>query len=72
MACHVPHSKRQGDDQDDGQAFGYNGDKDGDGDNELLDNDFFQIDVGFAIRNQQIQRNQQNSDDERNESKELA
>ena len=55
MTCHVPHAKGQCDDQNDGQAFRYNGHKDGDGDDELLDNDFLQIDVRFTIRNQQVQ-----------------
>ena len=37
---HVSHSKRQGDDQDDGQTFGNDCNKDCNGDNKLLNNDF--------------------------------
>ena len=69
---HVSHSERKRDDQDDGQPFGDNRHKDGDGDNELLHRNFPQVHTGFAVRDDEVQRNQQHSDDECYETQETT
>ena len=40
MTRHVSHAKGERDHQNDGKAFGDNGHKDGDSDDELLNDDF--------------------------------
>ena len=61
MPGHVAHSKRERDDQNDGQALGNDGDKYGNGDNELLHEYFLEVNTWFAIRHDKIERNEEDS-----------
>ena len=68
MPSHVAHAQRQRDDQYNRKAFGDDGYENSDGYNELLNGNFLQIHAGAAVRHDEVERNEQNRDDQRNET----